>query len=756
MKLKLNLSFKVAFATLFICQLLVAQASAAKITGQVLERGTKIPLKEVAVFLMPEKIRVETDTQGRFSIEVEREAPFEFLINVSGYLRFNKVFDGNQVVLFVERERTSLFETTVVDVQQKRDSAKKSLTQEQFLTLPGSQGDPVKAVQNLPGVNRAGGFSSQVVIQGSAPKDTSYLLDGHSIPLVFHFGGLTSVVMPEAIEQVDYLSAGYNVEYGRALGGQIDLRTRDPNVSERSQKGFFFVDSLKAGGLYEAKISESQSILLSGRYSYIGAVLRRAFANREDLNLTVAPEFTDLTLVHLYKPNNRDKLKTTFLSSSDTLEFLFKQPVNDDPALRGTFSNATQFWRVVPQWDRKWSDTRSTQLSLGYGQNDIKVQASDNFFNLKSTALTTRGEWKEEVNSLWTSYLGFDNEYNRATVNLRLPVIDNAGGVSSPFSSGAIREVNVTGKNSLTALYWNNDYLIKADQRWLLQPGLRWDRFQITSENFLMPRMALQFKENSKLTWRTAYGQYSQAPEPQEVADNFGNPEIRSPVATHWLLGFERDLKSEGSDLGWSLNSSLFYRDFKRLVVSSSKLITRNGVQVREAFNNSGSGKAYGLELMAKYKTLKYDGFVSYTLSRSTRQDELQSEYNFEFDQTHNLNWVIQTPLSAKWTLGSRARFVTGNPYTPVTGAVFDADRDTYLPTRGPIYSERFQDFFQWDLRFDRKWIYDQSVWSFYADIQNVLNTQNPESIRYAYNYSKKSTINGLPIAPAIGVKGEF
>jgi hypothetical protein len=46
--------------------------------------------------------------------------------------------------------------------------------------------------------------------------------------------------MPEALEQVDYFSAGFQSDYSRALGGIISLKARKPDVSERKSKGLFY------------------------------------------------------------------------------------------------------------------------------------------------------------------------------------------------------------------------------------------------------------------------------------------------------------------------------------------------------------------------------------------------------------------------------------------------------------------------------------------------------------------------------------
>jgi hypothetical protein len=138
------------------------------------------------------------------------------------------------------------------------------------------------------------------------------------------------------------------------------------------------------------------------------------------------------------------------------------------------------------------------------------------------------------------------------------------------------------------------------------------------------------------------------------------------------------------------------------------------------------------------------------------RWDPKNSEYPFEFDQTHNLNLVAAKELENKWKLSGRFRYVTGNPNTPIVGSSLDADNDVYIPERGALYSERLSDFIQLDLRADRKWILDDSIISFYIDIQNVLNSKNAEGIQYSYDYSSRQKVMGLPILPSVGIKGEF
>jgi hypothetical protein len=737
------------------------------IEGTLFEKGTNIPIRQTPVFYLSKdaeaKIkstkRTETNEMGEFKFEEIADEDFQIVVNKSNYKKlefkgFNKNKPTLKLTLYLERESYLEFETKIIGEKKKRDQSQKTLRQEEFLTMPGSGGDPVKAVQNLPGVNRVAGFSSQVVIQGSAPGDTDYNIDGHRVPTIFHFGGLTSVVMPEAVEQVDYLSAGYGPENSRALGGVISLKTKTPDVKERNKKGFFFIDTLKSGGQIEGKIDDSSSYLISGRYSYVGLFLRQALKGNDRIDLTVAPEFSDVTGIYSKKINERDDLKIVALASRDTLEFLLKEPVREDPSLRGTFYNETTFYRLIPQWTRKVDTSRTAKLSAGIGRDQIIVDIGENYFKLNSTLLTTRGEWEQEMNSYWKAHWGFDNQYYWSNVDLKLPLFRSEGGVSNPLVTGEVRKVSVQSQIRNVGNYWRNEVTFE-NSKWTLLPAIRHDRFSLSDQDLFSPRMAARYQWDESLQLKAATGLYYQPPQPQEVNSLVGNPNVKAPKALHYTFGFEKDFK-ENADQGFIWSGSYFDRRFSQLVIQSSDYVYRNGTLQAEVYNNNGRGRAWGLETLLKADLKPWSGWLGYTYTQSTRSNPSTPEYRSQYDQTHNINLLASRDLPRNWKMSGRYRYVTGNPTTPVMGSTFDADNDVYIPTRGPIYSERLRDFRQMDLRIDKKWILDTEIWSLYLDMQNILGDRNPEAIRYSFDYSAKEEITGLPFIFALGIKGEF
>lgn len=739
------------------------------IQGQIVERGTVRPLAEVNVFALPAKVKSTTDATGAFSIAVDVQAEagnLNLVVNLTGYSRLDRALteseqqriqSGERVLnlgrLYLEKIQYSGFETVIVGKTKKRDDQERILKADEFLVAPGANRDPVKAIQNLPGVNRPNGFSSQIIIQGSEPEDTRYNIEGHAIPLIFHFGGLSSVLYPDSIDSVSLLGAGYGPEFSQALGGHIGLRTKTPRQDAWSGQGY--IDIFNVGAMIEGPISQNSSLLGSARYSYIGTVLERVARGRDDFQLTAAPNFGDASLIYETRLSESEKLKVIGLASKDEVQLVVGDSINNDPALRGNFSNDTQFFRLIGLYSKELGNQDAISFSMAVGRDELLFDIGENFFRLGANRMTTRGEYLARFTALDTpirSYTGWDNDYTWFNIGTRLPATGGAGGVGTPLSVGETRSAEISGTNHQLGLY--NRTEIQVSDHLMLTPGLRADRFQINKETVIQPRFAASFKPNRDTSYRFASGVYHQAPSGQQASRDFGNPDVLSQRAVHLNIGFEHDFRAGESD-GHVLGVGGFYKALDRLIIRSQKTTVRDGVTQLENFNNDGLGTIYGSELAWKYRSGAWLWGANYTYARSVRVQPGQNEFPAPFDQTHNLI-LLATYSPDRWVWTSRFRYVSGNPFTPVVGSSFDADNDVYVPIRGPFFSERRSDFMQLDLRGEYRWIYDTWILAFYFDIQNILNQQNVETIRYSFDYSERQDVMGLGLLPTLGVRGEF
>ncbi len=721
-----------------------------KVVGVLKEKGTKKRLSGVNVFILPAKLKAVTDLKGEFSFDQVQEGGANFVVNQAGYKKLDRnitIKENIEVTFYLEKLSYQTYETTITDRANRNDVVVRSLGKEDFLTMPGANGDPVKAVQNLPGVARTG-FSSNIIIQGSAPQDTQYLIDDLNVPLVFHFGGLTSVVMPEEIDSVDYYSAGFGPEYSRAMGGIIGLHTKSPATDR--MKGLAFIDTMKSGAMLEGPINDHSSYLVSGRYSYLGFVLAAALKGNDQVDLTVAPSFYDVSGIYLNHLGPNDDFKFTTITSHDELKFVFKQPVKTDPSIRGDFDNETSFVRFIPQWTHKFSEDAQSKVAMGLGRDWFMVDFGSNFFQLATYNADLKADLEEKYSKSWVSNFGIDTNFVETKYSFRLPAATRQGGISNPISGTSTVNADVKRDDIDTGFYFKNTIdLFSADNK--IMPSLRFDYFSQTHQFLMAPRLADRYALSESLAIKGATGIYYQPPQAQEVDTTYGNPNLSAPYAYHLALGVEKDFK-QNNPSGFNLTAGPFYRDFRNLVIQSSAVNSDGSPQ---RYSNQGTGTAYGVEALLKWQTKGMSSFISYTISKSTRTQPIYGTSLFQYDQTHNFNWVASLD-SGNWKYSGRLRYVTGDPNTPVTGAVFDSDNDVYDPSRGPLYSSRVGAFFSLDIRIDKKWIYDTWILSAYLDVENTTNNKNPESVTYSYNYSQSATVNGLPILPTLGVQGEF
>lgn len=715
------------------------------IEGFLLERGTKKPLKDVNIFILPFKLKATTDERGFFQFKDIPPENCELIINHLGYQKLerkNVCVNGKKLEIFLEKIFYANFETTVTSKALRRDAQAQSLSQEEFLKLPGSfGGDPVRAAQNLPGVAATGG-SAQIIVQGASPDDTGYLINGHRVPIAFHFGGLSSVVIPEAVERVELLPAGYGPEYSRANGGIIGLTTKNPK--DDRIHGMAYLDILNTGALVEGPVDKNSSFFLAGRYSYIGQVLKQVAKKNDDLELTAAPTYYDVTGIYRHKINNKNDFKTTFILSKDELELILNKPAANDPGLRGDFYNRTEFFRIIPQLTTRIDEKTKMDHSLGIGRDNILVNVSGRYLDIQSNVISHRSEIQKEWSSTYKTYVGLDNNWSQAKVAVNLPSRYSVGGVSTPFSVGEEKKFDTVGDNGQFGFYLRQEIKSHEDSKFTYLPNLRLDHFTVTDETSFQPRLQLRYQYTSDLLFNSAWGKYTQAPRPQENSKQYGNKDLSSPYAYHYVIGLNKDFRKGGTQ-GLEFTNNYFYKDLKNIVVPD----------IEKNYSNDGSGKIYGGEIQAKYRLNEWTSQFVYTYLKSERTIPGFGTQPAEFDQTHNLNF-IGAYNTQRWTYSARWRYVSGLPYTPINGSIFDADNDVYIPVIGTIYSQRFDDFNQLDIRVDRKFIFDTWILTAYIDVQNILNSKNSQNIQYSYDYSQNKKVRGLPILPTFGIKGEF
>jgi hypothetical protein len=169
-----------------------------------------------------------------------------------------------------------------------------------------------------------------------------------------------------------------------------------------------------------------------------------------------------------------------------------------------------------------------------------------------------------------------------------------------------------------------------------------------------------------------------------------------------------------------------------------------------------GRGRSYGTQLLLRQETVgRFFGWISYSLIRAERSDAPGYAFRlFDYDQTHVMTAVGAYDLGHGFEIGTRVRFASGFPRTPVVGSYFDARSDSYQPLFGAHNSIRIPAFFSVDVRFAKRFRFGGTIeGEVYLDVQNVTNHKNPEELVYNASFTQKDYITGLPILPVAGAR---
>ncbi|HEX2733470.1 MAG TPA: TonB-dependent receptor [Polyangiaceae bacterium] len=644
-------------------------------------------------------------------------------------------------------------ETLDVDVQGQRpaeEPTRREISKAEITRIPGTNGDAIRSVQNMPGVARPPGLAGMLIVRGSAPQDSQIFANGVNIPEAFHFGGVSSVLPSEILDRLDFYPGNFGPQYGRAMGGIVSLETRSPRSD--GLHGLLQLDLLDGRVLAETPLSDSTRILVGARRSWVDAWLGPVMKSG-GLGVSVAPVYYDGQVLIEHDLTSKTRLRLFAFGSDDRLRLLNPTPDPYDPSDGGGLSLHTGFWRLVASSDtRPNSDIRWTN-SISVGQD--REQFAQGNIDVLTQAVQSglRSDLRWQLGKRVAAGAGVDGEFTAYDVHWRFPQIDiDSGQTDGPLFGRPTADVKAKVNRTRPSLYTLLE--IEPIDHLKLLPSVRANYDSDTTNVTLEPRFSARYDvhpEFPRTTLKGGAGVYYQPPQPYESIEPFGTKGVRSPHAIHYSLGIEQELARPVE-----LSVEGFYKDLQQLVVSAP---AQNTEAAGTAYANVGKGRVYGAELMLRYKPVdRFFGWIAYTLSRSERRDNASAPWTlFDYDQTHILTALGSYKLGRGWELGARFRYVTGSPYTPFLGGVMDFDAGAYAQVQSPnVNSSREASFQQLDVRVDKTWRFKSWQLSAYLDVQNAYNHKNTSSPSYNFNYSETASTPGLPILPIVGVRGEL
>jgi TonB dependent receptor-like, beta-barrel/Carboxypeptidase regulatory-like domain/TonB-dependent Receptor Plug Domain len=711
-----------------------AEVAVLAVDGRVIDALGR-PVANATVTVEGTTNATRTNKAGRFHLDGVHRGD-TVVVDHDGFSTGLATVEANaidDIVLLSQKQATETIEVKGQAPPETPGAAK--LDRTELTRVPGTGGDLVRTLSVMPGVVNFPFPTAYngVVIRGSAPEDSKFLIDGFEVPLLYHDIGFRSIVPTEAIENLEYIPGGFDVAYGRAASGIVSLTTRPGADRRGGQAEVSVIDS----GVIAQGSADKLRYMVAFRRSVIDLLLPALLPPDLDLSLTTVPRYYDEQVRLDYALDSHWKLTLSSIGSDDALEIFADKSENPDKR----FYNRTRFVRTsaIAKWhDGAWNGTfgiSTMPLEFVFERGVFQhIDVKQVEFDTRAEITHTEKDVAGLTDLVWR--VGEQTNVSRFDVSIALPPQPREG---QPMG-GPPDDMDVS--NQFKGIEWTPDVGVWTALTGGLSPriratvGLRVDAFARTGDVATQPRGELSWKVAPKTTVRLSAGAYRRPPENQEELEH---TDLHPERSTQTILGVEYEPRE-----GIRFQGSAYFTDRTHLIIRGDDGVLRN----------SGRGETYGVEGLATVRQGPWFVWLTAALSHSTRQDTPMSDVRlFEFDQPLSIN-AAASWQSGKWQLGGRFQLYSGLPLTPITGAIFDSDRNFYQPVFGPIYSERAPMHHQLDLRVDRSWRWGPVAMTWFIDVQNVYLNQSTVAYFYSYDYTQRSAFKSLPIIPSIGLRG--
>ncbi|MDQ3819335.1 MAG: TonB-dependent receptor, partial [Acidobacteriota bacterium] len=586
-------------------------------------------------------------------------------------------------------------------------------------STPGTGGDVLRVIDAQPGVTNASGEFADLIVRGGAVGENLTFIDNIPVGDFTYFtdqydngrGGRIALLAPDAIERIEFSAGGFGVRYGDRMSSALDITLR--KAARDRVQGTAFIDSGSFGASVEVPLGARGGWLFTARRSYIdiafdifniGEIGRPRdfdFINKIDYDLSPRHKisFTALNLFERYTSTLAEALKIPRRVDQFVAERSGRRAILG-LTLSSTFGTKTF--------------SQLTAWGAGAHNDGRFLRALS--FNSSFTVFRVDGQTLQRQRDLRDSEFGLKEELTASlSPHLNLAA---GGGLYFQQANYFTFERSPAGFSPIAEEFFaptrSNRMVIGttasgygyAQATWLptprlsLTPGVRVDRYGITSETLFSPRMSARLRLTPRLALNAAAGVYRQPPSLFAMSLAPENRALKAQRAVHAVAGLEWLVREDVR-----LSVEAYEKSYDNLVVRPTL--------TSPLYFNTGEGEARGLDIvLQKALTGRFGGEAIYSFTRSRRRFT-SSGFSFPSDteRPHQLTLVGITRLFG-FNLAGKLRVASGLPYTLYTPVQFrpgiflqvlnrPEDRNA---GRLPLYA-------QFDMRAERRFSFKR--WSF-------------------------------------------
>lgn len=807
---RLSLPFVMAFVVL------AGEANAGTLSGTVVDFATGRPVAGANVEALPATLegdaaediaapalaRAVTDDAGMFRLE-GLPSRVDLVAYAPGYTRstLRSIAIGAPVRVRLLRgaAEAPTQEITVIGERERIDrspTVSSHRVEEGVVDrTPGSLEDVTRAITLKPGIVPLSDFAPLFSVRGGDVYQTWFFLDDILVFNPFQPIGGGTIFNPDLVRSAEIYTGGQLASFPEALSGILAITYRDPvppedgGVTGIAEASMISVNGRVEGGGYGAEAEGLRRLvpdgwILSVRRSDYESTLAivKPFLQDQDL---AAPFFLDLFAKGVWEAGPQDRVALNLMYVQNTLQHLTLE--REDRGIDDElFFDDRQVLGWV-RWTRVLGPSTFVKTNLSRvqdrlratstGTNPIAVDA-----DVSNDSLRVDLSHSPERGTAWDAggYL------NRAEF-----VLVGKVGDFRQFTPGVaiggdpnlpLTELFPARGFHVGAVYGQYKHTLR--DRLTVQPGVRVSWNDATHEMNVGPRLNAAVRLGERHVLKGAWGLFHQPPfNPVLLDPDFGNPDLTSEKALHWVAGYEGEPLGEA---GAFVKLEGFYKDvFDQVMpqdfgaVDFTNPDADDFERLRTPFLNAGRSVAYGVELSVSRELrgrTRMELSYSWLKVRTTNPlltDPSARTFSPFFDQRHTANLVVNHRYGDRWTFSATARFGSGKPFTPIESFRAEVDvsndhgpRNVWVPHElGGTNSARFPFYGRLDLRAERTWPWgdDRRIVG-YVEILNAQVRQNTEFIAYTAGdpdgqpprSPERSDIYGLPTIPFFGARVEF
>ena len=667
---------------LCVCSGLDAQEKNFTVSGNIRDAGNGEDLIGVSVSENTLHRGTVTNPYGYYALSLSK-GKHTLTVTYMGYRRKDIEIDlasDTRLNINLEVETKELNEVVVsaeggnANVSKSEMSVEK-LSSKTIKTVPALMGevDVLKVIQLLPGVQSTSEGSSGFSVRGGGYDQNLILLDEAAVYNASHLMGFFSVFNNDAIKDVTLYKGDIPASFGGRLSSLLDIRTKDGNTQNYAVTGGIglITSHLTAEGPLGGKVSA----IISFRRTYADMFLKLSNDSTQrnsslyfyDVNAKVNYRIDDNNRLFLAGYFGRDKVGINNLAGMD-------------------FGNKT----LTARWNHIFSPKLFSNFTLLASTYDyyLKSEISDQLGQDLRTGLSDYGvkaDFYYTPNHVNSIRFGYNFTYHSF----------------HPGDGGGIGDQSIIGRVAFPKKYAMENVAYATNEtnfgdKFKLKYGLRYTGFE-NLENGKVTHHQQQFEPRLGLTYifddrQSVKASYSRTTQFIQLASNStsGSPldfwfpaseKVKPQKCDQFAVGYFRNFASNK----YEFSAEVYYKNMKDVVdfKDHAQLFLNDNIEDELRF---GRGYSYGLELMLRKTLGAFNGWISYTLSKSMRQVEDINQgnwYRSPYDKPQNISTLVSYDFSKKWSLSACWVYGSGTPVTYPTGR-FQIEGN-YVP----IYSGR-------------------------------------------------------------------